>query len=111
MFKWVKGRLNGGYDKLLITTLRWPIPFDLYLLRFPEGSEIKEHVDPVDGKRHYRLNIIIKKAKEGGLATNREPIYENRRIKLFRPDISPHAVSKVLSGTRYVLSLGWVRVG
>ncbi|MFC6977979.1 hypothetical protein [Microbulbifer taiwanensis] len=59
--------------------------------------------------RHYRLNIVIKRAKSGGEFLCDSPIYESARIKLFRPDIAEHAVSEVQSGTRYVLSLGWVR--
>lgn len=27
----------------------------------------------------------------------------------FRPDRSPHSVTRVIEGTRYVLSVGWVR--
>lgn len=34
------------------------------------------------------------------------PIYESARIKLFRPDVSKHAVSKVIKGNRYLLSIG-----
>jgi len=85
------------------------IPFDCYLLRFRSGAKIPSHIDPVTDKRHYRLNIIIRKAKQGGKFVCSDPIYSNRRIKLFRPDLSPHAVTKVTKGTRYVVSIGWVR--
>jgi hypothetical protein len=37
------------------------------------------------------------------------PIYSSSRIKLFRPDQSEHSVTKVRGGSRYVLSIGWVR--
>lgn len=85
------------------------VPFDCYLLRFRKGAEVPEHTDPVTDKKHYRLNIIVKKARKGGEFRCPEPIFESSRIKLFRPDRSPHSVSRVESGTRYVLSLGWVR--
>ena len=33
---------------------------------------------------------------------------ETKRIKLFRPDLSAHSVTKVEGATRYVLCPGWV---
>jgi len=108
--RWEKGRQQTGYDKLLIATGRWPVPFDLYLLRFPVGSEIPPHVDRVPSGRHYRLNVILKEALAGGIfRCQYRAIYQSRRIKLFRSDVCEHSVSRVTRGTRYVLSLGWVR--
>ena len=40
-----------------------------------------------------------------------DPIFETRRIKLFRSDLSMHSVTRVQGGSRYVLSLGWVLKG
>ncbi|WP_341501277.1 hypothetical protein [Gallaecimonas sp. GXIMD4217] len=45
--RWQKGRQQSGYDKLLLLTGTWPLPFDCYLLRFNEGSAIPPHVDRV----------------------------------------------------------------
>lgn len=104
--KWLEGRQKSGYEKLPLISGSW---FDSYILRFREGTEIKPHVDPVQEKKHYRLNIVIWKAKEGGEFVCRDPIFETARIKLFRPDISEHSVTKVTKGIRYVLSIGWVR--
>ncbi len=84
------------------------LPFDCYILRFRPGSEIPEHTDPVDGKRHFRLNVVLRSAKIGGEFFCSNPIFESKRIKLFRPDQSTHSVSKIQSDTRYVFSLGWV---
>ncbi|MBB6523650.1 2OG-Fe(II) oxygenase [Pseudoteredinibacter isoporae] len=109
LFKWQKGRQNSGYDKMLLCGSYWPLPFDVYLLRFPEGSEIPPHKDKVKSGRHYRLNIVLKQAERGGEFYCESPIYENARIKFFRPDLSEHSVSKVEKGNRYLLSLGWVR--
>lgn len=109
IWRWDKGRQNTGYDKMFLLGSRWLLPFDLYLLRFREGVYIPPHTDKVDSGKHYRLNIVIKKAKRGGDFICDTPIYENSRIKFFRSDICEHAVSKVEKGTRYVLSLGWVR--
>lgn len=107
--RWRVGRQNSGYEKLLIVGARWPVKIDLYLLKFPEGSEIPEHTDNTDSGRHFRLNIVLVRATKGGEFRCRSPIYESSRIKFFRPDLSPHAVEKVVKGTRYVLSLGWLR--
>ena len=86
VFRWQRGRRGTGYDKMLLLTAPWPIAFDAYLLRYPEGSEIPPHQDPVSSGRHYRLNLI----------------------KLFRSDLSQHSVTRVIGGSRYVLSIGWV---
>lgn len=108
-FRWRGGRQQSGYEKMLLLANPFLVPFDCYLLRFQPGAEIAEHTDPVDDKRHYRLNIIIRRARSGGEFVCADPIYENRRVKLFRPDRSPHSVTRVIEGTRYVLSIGWVR--
>lgn len=108
-FRWQRGRQQSGYDKMLLLYGRWPVPFDLYLLRFPEGSEIRPHTDPVSENRHFRLNVVILKAAQGGEFRCRNPIFESARIKLFRPDVSEHSVTKVIRGNRYVFSLGWLR--
>ena len=110
IFRWQKGRQKSGYDKMLLATAkRFPLPFDLYLLRFNEGSEVPLHKDPVRLGEHYRLNIVLKKAKRGGEFICQEMLWQTSRIKYFRSDISEHAVTKVSQGTRYVLSLGWLK--
>jgi len=108
-FRWQEGRQLSGYDKMLLLTGMWPRPFDIYVLRFPEGSEIKPHTDPVSESEHYRLNVVIWKAKEGGAFHCANPIFETQRIKYFRPDVSEHGVSKVVRGNRYVFSVGWLK--
>ena len=107
--RWKGGRQDSGYEKMLLLANPFLLPFDCYLLRFREGSAIPEHTDPVDGRRHFRLNIVLREAVSGGEFCCSDPIYASRRIKLFRPDRSPHSVSPVSKGTRYVFSLGWVR--
>ena len=108
LFRWKNGRQETGYEKMFLGGSHWPFKFDMYLLKFSEGSEIPEHKDEVSGGRHYRFNIILKKAKMGGEFKCLNPILETQRIKLFRPDISSHSVSKIISGNRYVLSIGWL---
>jgi hypothetical protein len=108
-FRWQRGRQGTGYDKMLLATARWPLPFDSYLIRYPEGSEIPPHTDPVQAGRHYRLNIVLKSPRSGGEFVCATPVFETRRIKLFRPDACEHSVTRVVGGSRYVFSLGWVR--
>ncbi len=107
-FRWRTGRQGSGYDKMLLATARWPIPFDSYLIRYPDGAEIPPHTDPVTTGRHFRLNIVLKSPRSGGEFVCGSPIFETRRIKLFRPDACEHSVTRVEGGSRYVFSLGWV---
>lgn len=107
-FRWQRGRQGSGYDKMLLLTARWPLPFDSYLIRYPEGSAIPPHTDPVQTGRHYRLNLVVKASPRGGEFICATPIWQSRRIKLFRPDACEHSVTRVEGGSRYVLSLGWV---
>lgn len=108
LFRWERGRQQSGYDKMLLCGAIWPIKFDTYLIRFPKGSEIAPHTDVVQSGKHYRLNIVLKKAKVGGEFICSNPIFETKRIKLFRPDVSEHQVTKVEEGNRYIFSVGWV---
>jgi hypothetical protein len=109
LFKWVLGQKNTGY---WILTLAWvtgkwlPIPFDLYILKYPTGAYNPPHRDPIKRGQHYRLNIILTKPL-GGEFVCETPIFSSWRIHLFRPDICTHSVTPVERGTRYVLSLGW----
>ena len=109
--RWQRGRQGSGYDKMLLLTGRWPLPFDSYLIRYPEGSAIPPHTDPVQAGRHYRLNIVLKSPRAGGEFVCADPIFATRRIKLFRPDACEHSVTRVVGGSRYVLSVGWVLRG
>lgn len=107
-FTWQSGRQETGYEKMLLAANQFILPFDCYLLRYKEGTGVPEHIDPVDSKRHYRLNVVLRKARAGGEFHCANPIYDGSRIKLFRPDLSPHSVTPVEKGIRYVLSVGWV---
>lgn len=104
---WIRGRQNSGYDKLLLMGGYWPIPFDVYLLKYPEGSFIPPHRDPVDGKRHFRINIVLKEAVGGDFRCE-NAIFASRRINIFRSDVSLHEVTKIERGCRWVLSIGWL---
>lgn len=105
LFKWDTGRQNTSYRKLPL--LLFP-RLDLYLIHYREGAHIGPHVDPVTRGRHYRVNVVLTKAQQGGEFRCADPIFETGRIKFFRPDVSRHEVTRLERGTRWVLSLGWV---
>jgi hypothetical protein len=114
MFKWVEGRKDSGYSKLKLLESKF-LKFDMYILKFPTGSYVEPHHDKVEGHEHHRLNVILNKKFTGGMFCIRREIrnfylfQEHNRIIKFRPDEQLHAVSQVLSGTRYVLSIGWLK--
>lgn len=111
LFTWQEGMHKTGY---FILTLAWvtkrysPIPFDCYLLRYPPGSSIPPHRDPIKG-RHFRANIILTHPK-GGEFVCETAIFRSKWLNIFRPDISTHSVTTVEGKrARYVLSVGWTR--
>ncbi len=107
--KWELGRQGTGYFKKKLLQSKWPLPFDLWLLKYPEGTYIPPHRDPVEKGRHFRLNVVVWKAKVGGDCKIYLPIPKMAgRINFFRPDLLTHEVTKVEKGTRYVVSLGYI---
>lgn len=105
--KWIPGRQGTGYFKRVILQTKW---FDMWILKYPREAHIPEHVDPVDGFKHYRVNIVLQKAELGGEFFSDNTIVNILdRVYFFRPDKSRHGVSRVHLGTRYVLSIGWAR--
>ena len=109
LLRWQRGRQDSGYDKMLLCGAYWPIKFDTYLIKFPVGSEIKPHTDKVNSGKHFRLNIVLKRAQLGGEFICENTLFQSKRIKLFRPDITKHAVTKIEKGNRYILSIGWIK--
>lgn len=109
-FKWVKGRQNTGYEKMLIFQFRlYGKGFDCYLLRYKVDDEIPAHVDPVPGKKHYRLNVTLVPAKVGGelfFYRKRKWVKQTGKWVFFRSDLQPHKVSKLEKGERIVLTFG-----
>jgi hypothetical protein len=121
MFKWEEGRQGGGYYKMKLMEISWPIKADMYILKFPEGSEVKPHIDPSPSygraSKHYRLNIIAKKAKTGGefmvfkgvIFKDTDEYKDVGRVSLMRPDVNAHKMKKVEKGCSYWLSIGWLK--
>ena len=112
-FNWEEGRQGTGYFKMkLFESKRFK--FDIYLIRFPKGSHIARHSDPApEGYEHHRLNVKLKRADEGGEFIREYKTwdfrYAEKRIEKFRPDIQEHYVTKITKGTRYILSIGWLK--
>lgn len=104
---WIDGRQKSGYLKRKIFESKL-LKTDCYLLKYPEGSEIKLHTDPVTTGKHYRLNIILKRARGGAFKCNGK-YFKFGPIIFFRPDLYEHSVTRITSGTRYVLSIGFIR--
>ena len=114
MIRWQAGRQGTGYQKLAI--VKGPF-FDVWLIRYPKGAHLPEHKDPLTPDawlkaplwwepKHFRLNVVLRHAKKGGHFVCERAIFRTRHIALFRPDKVAHSVTKILRGTRYVLSFG-----
>lgn len=108
MLAWEHGRQDSGYLKKKLFSFSKYFKADCYLLKYPTGSRIGSHKDPVDSGRHYRANLLIKDCGSGGKFICEEVLTRLPRLVIFRPDISQHEVTRIESGTRYMLSVGWV---
>ena len=105
--KWVEGRQGSGYYKLKIWESKL-FKFDIYLLKYPTGSYIDKHLDPAPLHfDHHRLNIILKKPEKGGTFAL-DGVEQTGRIYKFRPDKQEHSLSRIETGSRYLLSIGWL---
>lgn len=96
---WPLGRQGTGYQSKKLADGG---NFDVYLIKYPIGSYVPTHTDPVKGKRHFRLNIRLK----GEDKFTGDALLKFWRVCLFRPDIMPHSVHNVKS-ERLMLSIGW----
>ncbi len=100
---WQKGRQGTGYLKAKIVAFK---RFDCYLIKYPVGSFIPCHTDPVTrGYKHYRINVVLKGDNDSFVG---KYIFKWWRIILFRPDIMPHSVLTIRK-ERLLLSIGWLK--
>ncbi|MGH7241018.1 MAG: 2OG-Fe(II) oxygenase [Candidatus Saccharimonadales bacterium] len=125
--RWQTGRQGTGYQKLLLLESKL-LHIDAWILKYGVGAHIPMHNDPIPGRKHWRVNVVLWEAQEGGGPTmahvndgktNPNPIWWRPRIgrrwtlskyvrvAVFRSDLCNHCVSKIEKGTRIVLSLGW----
>lgn len=108
---WVPGRQGTGYYKLLLGKAAFPFRWDVYILKFPDGSRIDWHTDPSPFGEHNRMNIVLRRSCGGGNFIVKDgvtPVQMSGRVVHFRPDIEEHMVTEVTGGPRYVLSIGWI---
>lgn len=104
LWQWRPGRQNAAYDVFAFyqfVLFGWG--FDAHLIRYRAPVHLPRHTDRVEGKEHFRLNVIIGSVGSPDYAATILNI--KNRIILFRPDISEHSVA-VERGSRYVLSFG-----
>lgn len=105
--KWKKGRQKTKYFVKTFLSFWF---FDLHLIKVPENGWVPWHTDPVQkGKKHLRINLHFGKYKGGNFLCEKKifSLFRNKFV-CFRPDITPHKLSKVKSGTQYILSLGFL---
>lgn len=105
MLRWIPGRQESGYFKMKLFSFA---KIDCYLIKYPPGSCIGKHKDSVGRGSHYRANLLVKDCGSGGKFLCQDTVMRLPRFVVFRPDINTHEVTKVVSGVRYILSVGWV---
>lgn len=109
-WKWIEGRQKTKYQKMLIAQSK-KLCFDIWLIKYVD-SNISLHIDPspLEGKKHHRINIILRKPEFGGFFINfgEFKTYFNHRVIYFNPSDSYHFLSKAY-GKRLVLSIGWLK--
>jgi hypothetical protein len=105
---WHNGRQAGGYSKLPLLPQWMSVLFNAaaYILKFPTGTGITEHTDPVEkGYNHYRINITLWKSRKDAGMFIRGPCVRFLNIEFFRPDLYTHGMQQI-TGRMYILSFG-----
>lgn len=103
---WEYGRQGTGYLKKKLFENSF---LDCWLIKYPPNTTIPPHTDKVEGKKHFRLNIVVKGYAK--FESDTPPIFNLlNRIIFFRPDINKHWVNNKQK-ERIILSLGWVLRG
>ncbi len=120
---WKPGRQGTGYDILPLARdalayralAHVGTPFedywDVYLIRYRDGSHIPPHTDDAQhGRRHRRLNALLTAPRAGGelwIAGARVSLAVGDAV-VFEPDRDVHSVTRV-DGERLLFSVGaWV---
>ncbi|WP_158773581.1 2OG-Fe(II) oxygenase [Cobetia sp. L2A1] len=76
------------------------------LVTYPQGHRVMRHNDPMGSGRYYKLNIVLKKPRQGGVFEADGTLFTLfDRIVLFRPDLHEHSVSRIEQGKRVLLSI------
>ena len=83
---------------------------NIYLVHYRTGHRIAPHLDMVSEGRLYKLNWVLVKPGDGGEFICEKAIFNAfGRIILFRPDLYTHEVSRIRSGSRWLLSFALSR--
>lgn len=110
LFKWTKGRQKGcHYKKLTLWMFRvFNYGFDAYILKYEPKQYLPTHTDPVEGGKHYRVNIGFGKSVfECEKCIYKFKITDYFTVNVFRPDLYRH---NLLAETKtYKLSFGFVK--
>ena len=119
---WKPGRQGTGYDILPLPRFRkgaieralarigtpYEDHWDVYLIRYPDGSHVPPHTDDAQfGRRHRRINALLERATGGGeltIAGARVELAIGDAV-LFEPDREVHEVARVV-GSRLLFSVG-----
>lgn len=103
--EYVSGRQEGGYKIKQVFSLWFLryLVFDILLMKYTEGTEIPPHRDPEVG---LRLNFVWKNSAKGGEFHVRGKKLKIGPLIIFNPR-NTHYVTKVISGSRHVFSIGF----
>lgn len=114
MLSWKNGRQKGSSYKVVKLFESQRFNFDIYIIKMEVGDFINPHIDhsPIEDMIHYRLNILLKKPLKGGRfftidKNTKEKTFYKSFVKFASSEVI-HGVTKVISGTRYLLSIGWL---
>lgn len=99
---WVKGRRSDDYHKLKVFSF-WR--FDCYFIKYGHDFQLDLHIDEVMGFEHYRCNIQLR--GQSDMYFLDAPIYQSKRIKIFRAD-RPHGLS-FTKERGLMISFGWIK--
>jgi hypothetical protein len=108
-FEWTLGRQGTGYEKMPLFISK-QLKCDFYLLKFPAGTVVPTHTDPVDKEYdHYRINYTV--IGSNCVGQRMYVLGKHRRfwrIIFFRPDKYEHGLQKQKRDA-YMFSFGWLK--
>jgi hypothetical protein len=107
LWKWQKGRQKQTeYEKFPLWYFRiWKFGFDGYILRYQRGTSLNLHRDPIEGGKHWRLNIKL--YGDAMFFQENRGTLKRSRIVLFRPDLHLHSLYTYTKTLK--LSFGFVK--
>ena len=92
-------------------SLKWPFlfMFQLHVAKYGAGDQLAEHTDVVALGRMWRVQFVLRKAKQGGELLCEHFIVNRPWFKIFEPGKYKHEVTEVKEGERIILNFGiWI---